>query len=86
VVVGRLTGSGNLRASSRTYLPPDHRLIVVKGHKCLTLLASYVYKIDLVSMKLQIVVSESEATTVGAIMQRPVQVLASIALPSREVK
>ena len=38
-------------------------------------------KLTMVSMKLQIVVSEGEATTAEAIMQRPVQVLASIALP-----
>jgi hypothetical protein len=53
---------------------------------CLTLLTSYVYKINLVSMKLQIVVSESEATTADALMRRLAQVMASIALPSREVK
>ena len=41
-------------------------------------------KLTMVSMKLQIVVSEGEATTAEAIMQRPVQVLASIALPFRE--
>jgi len=37
-------------------------------------------------MKLQIVVSEREATTADALMQRLVQVMASIALLSREVK
>jgi|GEM_PF-986063 hypothetical protein len=42
-------------------------------------------KLTMVSMKLQIVVSEGEATTAEAIMQRPVQVLASIALPFREL-